>query len=128
VLVAFGVNDTTAFHSVARWRKDLCQLLKVLDTRCGPRLIVLSGVPPMQHFPALPQPLRLVLGLKSKVLDAAAREFETSHPRITYVPLPTDMVNVELMASDGYHPSAKGCALWAEILAKHSIDDAMWTI
>lgn len=116
-LVAFGVNDTTAFRSVAAWRRDLMQVLHALDARCAPRLVILSGVPPLAHFPALPQPLRWVMGMKAQVLDAAARELAAHLPRTLYVPLALDPHERGMMASDGYHPSAAGCAAWAQVLA-----------
>jgi lysophospholipase L1-like esterase len=118
-LVAFGVNDTTAFHSVARWRHDLHELLQALDERCAPRLILLSGVPPVGRFPALPQPLRWVMGLKAQALDKAAQELARSLPRTHYVALALNHRDRSMMASDGYHPSQKGCVAWAEILTEY---------
>lgn len=116
-LLAFGVNDTTAFCPVRRWQDDLRALFDALDARCAPRLIVLSGVPPVADFPALPQPLRWVMGLKAAALDAAARELAPQLPRTLYVPLALATRDAAMMASDGYHPSALGCAAWAALLA-----------
>jgi lysophospholipase L1-like esterase len=116
-LVAFGVNDTSAFRPIAQWRADLGKLLVALDVRCAPRQILLSGVPPIADFPALPQPLRWVLGLKARALDVAAREIAAGLPHVLYVPLTRDSRDRAMMAIDGYHPSAKGCAAWAELLA-----------
>lgn len=124
-LVAFGVNDTTAFRSVAAWRADLRTFLHALDTRCAPRLILLSGVPPLARFPALPQPLRWVMGLKAQALDVAARELATGLPRTCYVPLTLDAADRTMMASDGYHPSAKGCQAWGKLLSDACSGDAL---
>ena len=117
-LVAFGVNDTTAFRPVATWRNDLRSILAALDTRCQPQLVMLSGVPPVAHFPALPQPLRWVMGLKASALDQAARELAPELRRTHYVPLVLDTHDRSMMAADGYHPSARGCAAWAQLLAE----------
>lgn len=117
-LVAFGVNDTTAFRTVSRWERDLCDVLEALGQRCHPDLILLSGVPPLRHFPALPQPLRWVMGLKADVLDEAARELSRERRDVCYVPLALDTGDRTMMASDGYHPSAKGCTAWAALLAQ----------
>lgn len=116
-LVAFGVNDTTAFRPVSVWRRDLCGVLDALDERCRPQLLVVSGVPPMSHFPALPQPLRWVLGMKARALDAAVRELAPARPRTIYVPLSLNPRDAGMMAEDGYHPSATGCTAWAQVLA-----------
>lgn len=117
-LVAFGVNDTTAFRSVRQWRRDLRELLGALDARCSPKLVILSGVPPIAHFPALPQPLRWVMGLKANALDHASRALALQLPRMLYVPLELDTSDAALMAADGFHPSAKGCSAWAKLLAE----------
>lgn len=116
-LVAFGVNDTTAFRPVRRWQSDLRDLLQAVDARCAPRLLLLSGVPPVARFPALPQPLRWVMGLKASALDCAVRELAPSLPRTLYVALELATHDARMMASDGYHPSAVGCAAWADLLA-----------
>jgi lysophospholipase L1-like esterase len=117
VLVAFGVNDTVAFRPAARWRADLAALLDALEARCHPHLVLLSGVPPIGRFPALPQPLRWVLGLKASTLDRSAQKLGQSRPGVLYVPLALDGRASGFMAHDGYHPSAAGCAAWAEMLA-----------
>jgi lysophospholipase L1-like esterase len=117
-LVAFGVNDTTAFSPVSRWTRDLRDVLQAIEQRCRPGLVLLSGIPPVAHFPALPQPLRWVMGLKATVLDDAARALATGQQHICYVPLDLDTRDRTMMASDGYHPSEKGCAAWAQLLAE----------
>jgi lysophospholipase L1-like esterase len=115
-LVAFGVNDTTAFRSVAQWRADVSTLLDALEARCRPGLILLSGVPPVGSFPALPQPLRWVMGLKAGALDRVLRTLAQARARTLYVPLVLDPGDPALMARDGYHPSAAGCSAWACLL------------
>jgi lysophospholipase L1-like esterase len=125
-LVAFGVNDTTAFHSVARWRADLRNLLAAIELRCAPRLILLSGVPPLARFPALPQPLRWVMGLKAQALDAASRDLARVLPRTRYVALALDAADPRMMASDGYHPSAKGCTAWAQLLVDECVQGPLF--
>ena len=120
-LVAFGVNDTTAFCPVSRWMRDLNEVLRVVQKRCRPKLVLLSGIPPIAHFPALPQPLRWVMGLKAAVLDRAAQELASGIEQVCYVPLTLDTGDRTMMASDGYHPSEKGCAAWAELLAEAAV-------
>lgn len=120
-LVAFGVNDTTAFRPVARWREDLQKILAAIDACCAPRVILLSGVPPLARFPALPQPLRWVMGMKAQALDAVASELALQMPRTIYVPLGLDTGDVTMMAHDGYHPSAKGCTAWARLLTDAAV-------
>ncbi|HVL77499.1 MAG TPA: SGNH/GDSL hydrolase family protein [Noviherbaspirillum sp.] len=117
VLVAFGVNDTTAFRSAGQWRQDVRDLLDALEARCAPRLMLVSGVPPMGRFPALPQPLRAVMGLKSASLDRVLRALVRTRANTLHVPLPSGLDGPGLMAHDGYHSSAAGCSAWAAVLA-----------
>lgn len=121
LLVAFGVNDSTAFHSAGRWQADLALLLESLQLRCAPRLTLLSGVPPLGRFPSLPHPLRWVLGLKAAALDRAAAGLAAARPGVLHVPMPLDASMPGLMASDNYHPSAAGCAAWGGELAKAAL-------
>lgn len=123
LLVAFGVNDSTAFHSTGRWRADLTLLLETLRARCKPDIVLLAGVPPLAQFPGLPQPLRWVLGLKAAALDQVA----ASLPGVRHVTMQHHTGLVGMMASDNYHPSALGCEAWARDLA-HAVQLAMQQI
>ncbi|WP_194715570.1 SGNH/GDSL hydrolase family protein [Noviherbaspirillum soli] len=114
LLVAFGVNDSTAFRSSARWLGDLSLLLASLREKCDPAVVLLAGVPPLARFPALPQPLRWVLGLKAAQLDQAAAGMAD----VRHVPMQSHADLAGMMAIDNYHPSALGCAAWARELAQ----------
>jgi len=116
LLVAFGVNDTTAFHSSRRYRRDLQTLLDYLQQQLQPELLVVTGVPPVHRFSALPQPLRYVLGLKAKVLTHTARELAQQRSGTLFVPVIQG--HPDLLAYDGYHPAATGVRMWAEDLAQ----------
>lgn len=119
-LIAFGVNDTTAFQPAKRWRRDLSALLAAIEQRSSPALTIVSGVPPMEHFPALPQPLRRVMGFKAKTLDAVAQAVAAERIRTLHIPLALNVRDRTLMASDGYHASAAGCIAWANLLAQET--------
>ncbi|MES2037976.1 MAG: SGNH/GDSL hydrolase family protein [Pseudomonadota bacterium] len=119
ILVAFGVNDTTSFCPVSSYRVELQSLMDELQMLLKPSgLIVLAGVPPMQVFPALPAPLRQVLGMKARALDQINREMATSRQQVLHLPFTANLQDVRQMAEDGYHPSALGVSIWAEELAK----------
>lgn len=117
VLIAFGVNDSTAFCSSARYRRDLGALFSAVQQQLTPDLLIVAGVPPLHLFPALPQPLRQVLGLKASSLSAVARALVADTPDAIFVPVQSNARDRSLMAIDGYHPSASGALLWAEQLA-----------
>ncbi len=118
-VVALGVNDTLRLHSPARWTSDLRRLIGLLRERCGPVPIVLAAVPPMGVFPALPQPLRGVLGLRAAVLDRAAAQLaaEMDAVRHVSVPLPAGAVD-DFFCTDRFHPSPSGYARWGAALGR----------
>lgn len=117
LLVAFGVNDAVAFRPVGVWQQEMLALLECLRARCQPGMVLLSGVPPMQEFPTLPHPLRWVLGLKAAALDRGLAVLARRHAWLYHVPIVLDTRrDASLVAEDGYHPSAHGCAVWARLL------------
>ena len=72
----------------------------------------------MQHFPALPAPLRHVLGLRASVLDRAAVAWASAKPAVAHVPHPRGPgAKVDIFCADGFHPSALGYAQWGAALA-----------
>ena len=78
--------------------------------------VVFSGVPPLQHFTALPWLLRQLMGWRASLLDAElqglAQRLGALHCRLD---LPFE---AHYLAEDGYHPSALGYRQWANGLAE----------
>lgn len=115
-LVGLGVNDCLQLTPTRHWQAQLNALIDGLTDRCRPALVVLAGVPPMQHFPALPRPLADMLGLRARLLNAAAAEVAARHQHVVHAPMNFDGRSPELFCSDGFHPGAHGHRLWAEQL------------
>jgi hypothetical protein len=63
-LLVFGVNDATHLTSLSRWDAALSRMAKALAARGAQ--VAFSGVPPLQHFSALPWLLRRLLGVPSR--------------------------------------------------------------
>lgn len=114
VVLSVGVNDLKALHSPRRWRTELTALLADLR-RGAPRAeVVMLGLPPLEVFPALPRPLRDVLGLRGRLFDATAREVASS-TGVGYVVLDVSALEREdAFAADGFHPSATTHAAMAD--------------
>jgi lysophospholipase L1-like esterase len=72
VLIALGVNDSIEFHTARRWASDLERLIAAIRVEVGEVPVLLAGVPPLDCFPALPQPLNSVLGARSAALGVAS--------------------------------------------------------
>jgi lysophospholipase L1-like esterase len=122
-VVALGVNDVTAMRATARWLADVHALQRHLRERHGVRRVLWSGLPPMHRFPAMPQPLRGVIGLHARGLDVALARWCALHAagplaRVTHVPMPR-MTDPSMVASDGFHPGPAAYGVWADTLMPH---------
>ena len=118
VVIALGVNDTKNGLSLPGWQANYGALIDRLENRFGARTICLSGVPPLQHFPALPNPLRDVLGRRAARLDTVLRQMAHTRPNLHHVPLDFDL-DPKFMAPDGFHPGPPGYDEWARRLAPY---------
>ena len=114
VLLVFGVNDTTHLSSLTRWVAALRSLSRALAAQGAQ--VAFTGVPPIQHFTALPWLLRRLLGLRAALLDDALLR-ASREERADYLKLGL-LVTPDYLARDGYHPSALGYRVWAEGLAE----------
>ena len=116
LVVAFGVNDATAYRSPSTFAEDLAGLITAARCRVGDAAVVVGGVPPLNCFPALPWPLRNVLGWRSAALQAAADRLSGRLPRLV-VERFTIPFEPDLFACDGFHPNRRAHAIWGEKLA-----------
>lgn len=116
VLLSVGPNDSKNLHTLRRWRRELAALLDALLQSAPHADLVIVGAPPMDEFPALPEPLASVLGARAARVDAAAQGVLASRPRVHRVDfeLPGD---TDMFAADGFHPSAMGHRLLAHVAA-----------
>lgn len=117
VVTSLGVNDVTSNCSPARWLQHKAQLLHLLQQRYRAQLLLLSSLPPMHRFPALPQPLRWYLGAQAQRYNHALQGLlqQRSDCRLVTVAPPPD--GRDLIASDGFHPGPGFYRLWGQQLA-----------
>jgi len=122
VILVLGVNDTTRLTPVQTWRRRQRALMARIRSLHAPRLIYVTGVPPLGHFPLLPHPLRWTLGRHATALDAARTADLHSQPDA--IPVPFDLApHPDLIAEDGFHPSAALYTLWAKEMASRITSD-----
>jgi lysophospholipase L1-like esterase len=124
VIVALGVNDIISLSSPRHWIAALESLLRAIRRSSPDAAVVVSGVPPIQHFPALPWPLRQVLGLRARILDRAVIRFVGANHSIAHLPHPrVPRAEVaDVFCADGFHPSARGYQQWGAALAAAASD------
>jgi lysophospholipase L1-like esterase len=121
VVLTVGVNDLLRRRPLDKWSVDVTELVATLrDRYCRGRLLV-AGLPPVQQFAALPQPLRFVLGARARAMDRVLRETVLAHGA-THVPMDESSArDPSLFASDGFHPSPAGYRAWASVLAQAAV-------
>ncbi|HEY4375087.1 MAG TPA: SGNH/GDSL hydrolase family protein [Burkholderiales bacterium] len=114
VLVLLGANDVLARNHAGAFVSDMQALIGGLRARTGGNAaILMSSVPPLGTFPALPQPLRSYLGAWSRWLDLALARAAWRDAHYAPVRIP---MQPTLFADDGFHPSPLGYQRWAETL------------
>ncbi len=116
-ITALGVNDVTKGVTRKRFIERQTRLLDLLTGTLGVRRVVVTCVPQMERFPALPHPLAWVLGRQAARLNTGLQQATARFPQARHLSL--DLLDdPALFAPDGYHPSPKTYAIWAEEAAR----------
>ena len=121
VVISVGVNDVKNLRSDQTYRDGLRALLEGVVTRAPAARVFVLGMPPVERFPALPQPLAHLLGARARRLDrigsAVAAEFATV-ARVEFTAEALHAVQAPF-ADDGFHPGPEvHDRLAAEIAAR----------
>lgn len=112
VLISIGVNDVTGGLSLKKWLSQSNQIVELLKTKFLAQHIIFTALPPMHLFPALPQPLRWVLGFRAKQFNLALKEITENITYCQYLSIDAPK-HKDYIATDGFHPSSKTYTLWA---------------
>lgn len=115
-VTSLGVNDVTGDVGVARFLALQARLHALLRERFGARLVLASGLPPMDRFPALPQPLRWYLGARARELDRALAAALPDGRGAEYLAVAGEL-DAAHMAADGFHPGPAVYAAWGTAAA-----------
>lgn len=120
VISSVGVNDVTQLISARKWGKLQKQIYAMIQSKFTPQLILASEVPPMQMFPALPHPLRWLLGQYAKKMNLSLAPLIDAQENMQIVKYDLDYVkkNQLQMASDGFHPSQAIYSMWGKNIAE----------
>ena len=121
-VTSLGVNDVTSGATVTRWLLQQSELRDRLRTELGVNHIVVSSLPMMGKFPALPQPLRWHLGARAKLFnqhlaDSLEQEADCTFLRVNALPI-NAIEDRDLIAADGYHPGPKAYSIWGQLAAR----------
>lgn len=119
VVTSIGVNDVTKLTSASSWIKQQKQLFQSIQARFQPKLIIVSGIPPMQHFPALPNLLAWLFGKYAEQMNQVLDKWLESQDQFKFIQYDIEhfqAMNLP-MASDGFHPSKEIYAIWGQQVA-----------
>src|SRR5690554_854518 len=113
ILTALGVNDVTAQVSLKKWRKQQQLLIETIHKNLQPKLLIISGLPPVHLFPALPLPLRPYLGAWATLFNTQLQQLAADYSQTRFLgvrdlPQPVDV------ATDGFHPGPATYQQWGQ--------------
>lgn len=116
-VTSLGVNDVTARRPLPTWVAQQQTLAALLRAKFQVRRIVLSGLPPVHKFPALPQPLRWYVGSEVRRFDRALYTWAQTQPDCDYVNLNLDFTP-SWLARDQFHPGPPIYQHWGSAVAQ----------
>jgi lysophospholipase L1-like esterase len=116
-VVSIGVNDVTGRTRLTSWIERQAMLIELIKSKFGVAHILLSSLPPMHVFPALPQPLRWYLGVRARQFSDLLRTIADGDPCCEFLQIEFPFEQ-SYMASDGFHPAAPAYSAWADVAAR----------
>ncbi|MBY8965417.1 SGNH/GDSL hydrolase family protein [Algiphilus sp.] len=117
VVVALGVNDVLSGCTPETWYTNLTKLMASIRRRAPHAVIAVSAVPPMGSFPAIPQPLRTMLGVRARAFDRIIGLVAAKAPHAVYVPIPFEGGD-QYFCTDRFHPSPLGYTRWGGLIGE----------
>jgi len=117
LITSLGVNDITGGVGTKTWLKRQRDLRSLARSQLGVTQLIIAGLPPVDGFPALPQPLRWYLGSRAKRLNEILENELASEPFTHFLDLRFTL-DATLMASDGFHPGPAIYDGWARCAAE----------
>ena len=127
VVTSVGVNDVTKLISPQKWIQQQQRFYAEIERKFTPKMLLVTGVPPMNLFPALPNPLGWLFGQYSGAMNKELAKFienkQLLQNKVNYQLMQFDLAHFKTlnlrMAEDGFHPSKEIYQVWAsEITTK----------
>lgn len=117
-VVITGVNDVVDQISSSRAVAAREALANWLRNSQGCQHVVFAPLPPVHHFPGLPQPLRWVAGTDARRHNQALADWAPTRHDVSLVDMEVPL-NPGVMASDGFHPGEPVYRYCANAIALH---------
>jgi lysophospholipase L1-like esterase len=113
IFLSIGVNDVMNIRYTRQFASDLEAILDGLREASPEAWIIVPGVPRMERFESLPDPLSSILGARAYRINLAARKVIDGRYRVVHTK-PWPIGTPGFFAIDNFHPSAIGYAAWAK--------------
>jgi lysophospholipase L1-like esterase len=113
IFLSIGVNDVMNIRYTRQFAGDLAAILDALREASPEAWIIVPGVPRMERFDSLPDPLSSILGARAHRINLAARTVIDDRYRVVHAK-PWPINTPGFFAADNFHPSAIGYAAWAK--------------
>jgi lysophospholipase L1-like esterase len=117
-VVVLGVNDVVDQVPSQRAIDARAAIANRLRNAHGAAHVVFAPLPPVHHFPGLPQPLRWIAGRDARRHDAAVAAWARTRSDVSHVPIDLPL-NREVMAADGFHPGEPVYRICGTAIAEH---------
>ena len=125
ILLGLGGNDVMKLSSPVKWRRDMIELLGILQAKNPEAVIFITNCPMIIASPIMPFPIKPILWELSKMHNENILEFTSGMERVFYYRQPTHL-RLEGFFADGIHPSEQGYADWAEAMMKYFSENYQW--
>lgn len=112
IITSLGVNDVTANVNLTKFLKLQNNLQNKCLKKFKPQLVIITALPPVHEFPALPQPLRWYLGRRAKQFNQALEKQIFTKNKLHFLSI-GNMDDINVMAADGFHPGEQVYQQWA---------------
>ena len=122
-IVVTGVNDVVDQVTTQRAVAARESLVQWLQGHVGVHHVVFAPLPPVHHFPGLPQPLRWVAGRRAAP-QRGTGALGGTRGDVSLVDMEMPL-NRGVMARDGFHPGEPVYRYCADTIAQH-IATAVW--
>ena len=122
IILSVGVNDITGMTMLPVFRRRLERLLDALHRHSPNAVIGVSGLPPLEYFPLLPEPLRFASGQRGRSFDRAAQRVVDRRKRVVHMPVEFESRDDNFCA-DGFHPSVRSHRRFGRLMANLLIEE-----
>ena len=120
ILLASGMNDLIRLQSASGYGRQLERFVLRLQNKLdGIVPILVSPLPDLSQFPAIPEDIGVIMGIRARFLQQASANMCRTLEAVVQLPrLPRQAYEAAIFSEDGFHPGPAGYRLWAELAAR----------